>query len=297
MRRRRLAALASPRGDGKAPTVHAVDLVTPAGHRRISPRAASAYLVAGLSSCARRASTPARDAVVPAHDQPRGRAAGATAGLIRFAAAQMAVSPESQGRSLPRLPPGAQYTGMFDEMSRAVDRLALNDASVTVRSGSSARLQVGDDSADFVVVEVLEHRRVATVAAPKSCSRARPCLTRRRPAPGSCCVDRSRLTQQNAIRARSTPDTLEASDDWPVQRSFLGKWRPSWSLLWPSRSSAKCPSLPSPPRQSPPIESSAGRSATDLCLHCRWATCRGAPSRSPRPASGCRRGLVHPTAD
>ena len=34
---------------------------------------------------------------------------------------------------MPRTLTSSMHTGMFDEMSRAVDRLALNDASVTVR--------------------------------------------------------------------------------------------------------------------------------------------------------------------
>ena len=44
---------------------------------------------------------------------------------------------------MPRTLTSSMHTGMFDEMSRAVDRLALNDASVTVRREAKARPTLG----------------------------------------------------------------------------------------------------------------------------------------------------------
>ena len=113
-------------GDGKEHTVQELGLLTPAHHRTGFLNAGCVgYLVAGLRDVrqARVGDTlclaSERDRLEPVDPLPPATQPGLFASVF---------------------PPDG---GMFDEMSRAVDRLALNDASVTVRRESKARPTLG----------------------------------------------------------------------------------------------------------------------------------------------------------
>jgi len=113
-------------GDGKEHTVQELGLLTPAHHRTGFLNAGCVgYLVAGLRDVrqARVGDTlclaAERDRLEPVDPLPPATQPGLFATLF---------------------PPDG---GLFDEMSRAVDRLALNDASVTVRREAKARPTLG----------------------------------------------------------------------------------------------------------------------------------------------------------
>ncbi|CAH0378168.1 unnamed protein product [Pelagomonas calceolata] len=113
-------------GDGKEHTVQELGLLTPAHHRTGFLNAGCVgYLVAGLRDVrqARVGDTlclaTERDRLEPVDPLPPATQPGLFASVF---------------------PPDG---GLFDEMSRAVDRLALNDASVTVRREAKARPTLG----------------------------------------------------------------------------------------------------------------------------------------------------------
>ena len=113
-------------GDGKEHTIQELGLLTPAHHRTGFLNAGCVgYLVAGLRDVrqARVGDTLClaveRDRLYPVDPLPPATQPGLFASVF---------------------PPDG---GMFDDMSKAVDRLALNDASVTVRREAKARPTLG----------------------------------------------------------------------------------------------------------------------------------------------------------